>query len=130
MARNVRILDDKVINKIAAGEVIENPASVCKELIENSIDAEAGRIDVSIEKSGMKSIRVADNGCGMSREDALMALERHATSKLTSDQELFALHTLGFRGEALPSIAAVSKFLMRTAQPNELMGTRIQIDGG
>ncbi len=130
MARNVRILDEKVINKIAAGEVIENPASVCKELIENSIDSEAARIDLSIEKSGMKSIRVADNGCGMSRENALMALERHATSKLTSDQELFSLHTLGFRGEALPSIAAVSKFLMRTAQPNELMGTRIQIDGG
>ncbi|MDX9702638.1 MAG: DNA mismatch repair endonuclease MutL [Candidatus Auribacterota bacterium] len=130
MARNVRILDEKVINKIAAGEVIENPASVCKELIENSVDAEATRIDVDIEKSGMKSIRIADNGCGMSRENAIMALERHATSKLTSDQDLFSLHTLGFRGEALPSIAAVSKFLMRTAQQQELIGTRIQIDGG
>lgn len=130
MVRNVRILDDRVINKIAAGEVIENPSSVVKELIENSIDAGAARIDVSIEKSGMKCIRVADNGCGMSRENALMALERHATSKLSSDQDLYSLSTLGFRGEALPSIAAVSKFLLRTAQPDELIGTRIQIDGG
>ncbi len=127
---NIRILDDNVINKIAAGEVIENPACVLKELLENSLDADAKRIHVDIEQSGMKLIRVVDNGAGMSREDVTLAIKRHATSKLRTDEDLYSLSTLGFRGEALPSIASVSKFLIRTATANEIDGTRIQIDGG
>ncbi len=127
---NVRILDDNVINKIAAGEVIENPSCVLKELLENSLDANAKRIHVDIEQSGMKLIRVVDNGAGMAREDATLAIKRHATSKLRTDEDLYSLSTLGFRGEALPSIASVSKFLIRTATANEIDGTRIQIDGG
>jgi len=127
---NVKILDEHVINKIAAGEVIENPSCVLKELLENSLDAGAKRIHVDIEQSGMKLIRVVDNGGGMSREDATLAIKRHATSKLRTDKDLYALSTLGFRGEALPSMAAVSKFLIRTATANDIDGTRIQIDGG
>ncbi|MEW6535642.1 MAG: DNA mismatch repair endonuclease MutL [Candidatus Auribacterota bacterium] len=126
----IKILDDNVINKIAAGEVVENPSSVLKELMENSIDAESTRIDVSIEKSGMKMIRVADNGCGMPRDDAAIAIERHATSKLRLDSDLYSLSTMGFRGEALPSIAAVSQFTIRTAPAGDLVGTQIRIEGG
>ena len=126
----IRLLDDTVINKIAAGEVVGNPASVLKELVENSIDADSTSITVNIAQSGMGMLRVADNGEGMIREDATRAIERHATSKLTSDKDLLSLSTLGFRGEALPSIAAVSKFLLRTSNASEMMGTRVRIDGG
>ncbi|MCB1195132.1 DNA mismatch repair endonuclease MutL [bacterium] len=130
MSNKVRLLDDAVINKIAAGEVVGNPSSVLKELVENSIDAGATAISVNIVQSGMGLIRVADNGCGMAREDAALAIERHATSKLVSDKDLLSLSTLGFRGEALPSIAAVSKFLLRTSTDADSIGTRIRIDGG
>lgn len=126
----IRLLDQCVINKIAAGEVIENPSCVLKELVENSIDANASRINVDIHQSGMGIIRVADDGEGMSREDAILAVERHATSKLESDKDLYSLKTLGFRGEALPSIASVSKFLLRTVTHNDPIGTRISIEGG
>ncbi|MCD6460278.1 DNA mismatch repair endonuclease MutL [bacterium] len=126
----IKILDDKVINKIAAGEVIENPAAVVKELIENSIDAQANRINIDISQSGMKLIRIADNGMGMDREDAKIALERHATSKLKTDKDLYSLSTMGFRGEALPSIAAVSRFLLRTSTQENQIGTSIRVDGG
>lgn len=130
MTKKVKILEDHVINKIAAGEVIENSASVLKELVENSIDAQATRIDIDIHKAGLKLIRIADDGEGMSREDALLAIERHATSKLHTDRDLYTLTTMGFRGEALPSIASVSHFTVRTAQRDNLIGTRIRIDGG
>src|SRR5512138_1666079 len=112
MTARVRILPEQLTNKIAAGEVVERPASVIKELVENALDAGASDIIVEIEDGGKRLIRVTDNGSGMSREDALMSMERHATSKIASDADLFNLHTLGFRGEALPSIASVSRFTL------------------
>ena len=130
MNTKIKVLDDKVINKIAAGEVIENPAAVVKELIENSIDAGSNRINVDISQSGMKLIRIADNGTGMVREDAKIAIERHATSKLINDKDLYSLTTMGFRGEALPSIAAVSRFFLRTSMQEDQIGTSIRVDGG
>lgn len=126
----IRILPDILINQIAAGEVIERPASVVKELVENAIDAGADRIFIEIESGGKTLIRVSDNGCGMSREDALLAIERHATSKLQSEADLFAIHTLGFRGEALPSIASVSRFSLVTREPHADVGTEILVEGG
>ena len=117
-------------NKIAAGEVVERPASVVKELVENSIDAGCKQIIIEIEAGGKKSIRVSDDGCGMSRDDALLALERHATSKIAGDDDLFRLSTLGFRGEALPSIASVSRFTLATREENRIEGTEIYIEGG
>ncbi len=126
----IRILPDILINQIAAGEVIERPASVVKELVENAIDAGADRIFIEIESGGKSLIRVSDNGCGMSREDALLAIERHATSKLQSEADLFAIHTLGFRGEALPSIASVSKFSLITRELDADAGTEILVEGG
>jgi len=126
----IRILPDILINQIAAGEVIERPASVVKELVENAIDAGADRIFIEIESGGKSLIRVSDNGCGMSREDALLAIERHATSKLQSEADLFAIHTLGFRGEALPSIASVSRFSLITREPQADVGTEILVEGG
>ncbi|MEW6258572.1 MAG: DNA mismatch repair endonuclease MutL [Thermodesulfobacteriota bacterium] len=126
----IRILPDILINQIAAGEVIERPASVVKELVENAIDAGADRVFIEIESGGKSLIRVSDNGCGMSREDALLAIERHATSKLQSEADLFAIHTLGFRGEALPSIASVSKFSLVTREPHADAGTEILVEGG
>lgn len=126
----IRILPDILINQIAAGEVIERPASVVKELVENAIDAGADRIFIEIESGGKSLIRVSDNGCGMSREDALLAIERHATSKLQSEADLFAIHTLGFRGEALPSIASVSRFSLITREPHADVGTEILVEGG
>lgn len=123
------VLDDPTVNRIAAGEVVERPASVAKELIENSLDAGATRIVIEIQSGGRRLIRVVDDGCGMDRDDALLALERHATSKLRSASDLEGVRTLGFRGEALPSIAAVSRFTLRTA-PEDGHGTEIEVRGG
>ena len=109
MGNKIRILDKDTINKIAAGEVIERPASVVKELIDNSIDAGATDIRIEVEKGGKKSILVRDNGCGMSREDTMLAYKKHATSKLTHIEDLNTISTMGFRGEALASITAVAK---------------------
>jgi len=126
----VRILDDSVVNKIAAGEVVERPASVVKELVENSIDAEATRINISIVDGGISSITVTDNGIGMDREDAVLSLERHATSKIRSAEDIAEVRTLGFRGEALPSIAAVSRLELITRSSESSCGTRIVVEGG
>ena len=126
----IKILPEILSNKIAAGEVVERPASVVKELIENSLDADSTRIFVDVEKGGRNLIRVSDNGSGMSRDDALLAIERYATSKIYNDQDLFSIHTLGFRGEALPSIAAVSRFLIVTRDDTADVGVEISVDGG
>jgi DNA mismatch repair protein MutL len=126
----IRILPDAVANKIAAGEVVERPASVAKELVENSIDAGANSVEVRVESGGKRLIRVADDGCGMTRDDALLAFERHATSKINSADDLDAIATLGFRGEALPSIAAVSRLTLETRHASEEAGTRLEFAGG
>ncbi|MDQ2899379.1 MAG: DNA mismatch repair endonuclease MutL [Acidobacteriota bacterium] len=126
----IRVLSDNVANKIAAGEVVERPASVVKELLENSLDAGAKSIRVDIENGGRRLIRIADDGCGMLRDDALLAFERHATSKLHDVKDLLSIATLGFRGEALPSIASVSRLLMETRSADETTGTRIEVAGG
>lgn len=126
----IRILPENLSNKIAAGEVVERPASVVKELVENALDAGSDRITVEVKGGGRSLIRVADNGEGMNRDDALLSLERYATSKIFTDQDLFAINTLGFRGEALPSIAAVSRFEIVTRQRTADSGTRIFVDGG
>ena len=128
----IRILSDQVANQIAAGEVVDRPASVVKELLENALDAGATRIRVEVEGGGRKLIRVADNGCGMNRDDALLAFERHATSKLRSADDLLAIATLGFRGEALPSIASVARVTLETCADGESSGagTRMEIAGG
>lgn len=129
MAR-ITILPDILCNQIAAGEVVERPAAVAKELLENSIDAGARRISLSIADGGRKEIRVVDNGSGMHPDDALLALERHATSKIRSVEDLQAIGSLGFRGEALPSIAAVSRFELVTREPDAVAGTLIRVEGG
>src|SRR5579863_2324779 len=126
----IRILSDQVANQIAAGEVVDRPASVVKELLENSLDAGASRIRIEVEGGGRKLIRVSDNGHGMNRDDALLAFERHATSKLRSADDLLAIATLGFRGEALPSIASVARVTLETATPDEAAGTALEIAGG
>jgi DNA mismatch repair protein MutL len=126
----IRILSDHVANKIAAGEVVERPASVLKELLENSLDAGAADIRVEVESGGRRLIRITDDGCGMLRDDALLAFERHATSKLRDADDLLAISTLGFRGEALPSIAAVSRLLLETRSADETTGTTVEIAGG
>jgi DNA mismatch repair protein MutL len=123
------LLPDEVASQVAAGEVIERPASVVKELVENSIDAEARRIEVAIVRGGTGLIRVIDDGIGMDRDDALLSLERHATSKIRSGHDLAKIHTLGFRGEALPSIASISRFRMSTRPREELEGTEIIVNG-
>jgi DNA mismatch repair protein MutL len=126
----IHVLPEHVANKIAAGEVVERPASVLKELLENSLDAGATRIRVQVEGGGKKLIQVTDNGCGMVRDDALLAFERHATSKIQDAEDLLNIHTLGFRGEALPSIASVSRVLLETRALDEDSGTVVEIAGG
>jgi DNA mismatch repair protein MutL len=126
----IRILSDNVANKIAAGEVVERPASVVKELLENSLDAGATAFRLDIEAGGRRLIRLADDGCGMMHDDALLAFERHATSKLSDVKDLLSISTLGFRGEALPSIASVSRLLLETKSREERVGTVVEIAGG
>jgi DNA mismatch repair protein MutL len=126
----IRILSDNVANKIAAGEVVERPASVAKEVLENSLDAGATEIRIDAENAGRRLLRIQDNGCGMLRDDALLAFERHATSKLSDVKDLLAIATLGFRGEALPSIASVSRLLLETRSAEEQTGTAVELAGG
>src|SRR5437879_11514731 len=126
----IRLLPDIVASQVAAGEVVERPASVVKELIENSIDAGARKIEIVIRRGGISLVRVIDDGCGMDRDDALLSLERHATSKIRSAADLQAVATLGFRGEALPSIASVSRFRLTTREARAIAGTEIIVNGG
>ncbi|TAN24263.1 MAG: DNA mismatch repair endonuclease MutL [Acidobacteria bacterium] len=126
----IRVLPDAIANKIAAGEVVERPASVVKELLENALDAGARSLRLDVVAGGCASIRVSDDGCGMSRDDAVLALERHATSKLTDAESLSAIATLGFRGEALPAIASVSHFTLETAEAGAREGTRVRVVAG
>ena len=126
----IRVLSDNVANKIAAGEVVERPASVIKELLENSLDAGATDLRIDVESGGRRLIRVADNGSGMLRDDALLAFERHATSKLSDVKDLLSIATLGFRGEALPSIASVSRLVLETRAAEESTGAAVEIAGG
>jgi DNA mismatch repair protein MutL len=130
LATRIRILPENLTNKIAAGEVVERPASVAKELVENALDAGSKEVVIEIESGGRRLIKVSDTGSGMSREDALLALERHATSKIACDEDLFSLSTLGFRGEALPSIASVSRLTISTRTSDTVEGTEIYAEGG
>src|SRR5437867_6219663 len=126
----IHVLPEHVANKIAAGEVVERPASVVKELLENSLDAGSTRIRIQAEAGGKRLIQITDNGCGMTRDDALLAFERHATSKIQSAEDLLTVATLGFRGEALPSIASVSRLKLETRALGESSGTMVEINGG
>src|SRR6202030_170126 len=126
----IHVLSETVANQIAAGEVVERPASVVKEMLENSLDAGSTRIKISVEAGGKKLIQITDNGCGMVRDDAMLAFERHATSKIKNAEDLLSVATLGFRGEALPSIASVSRLRLETRAPEEASGTVIEINGG
>jgi len=126
----IHVLSENVANQIAAGEVVERPASVVKEMLENSLDAGATRIKISVEAGGKKLIQITDNGCGMVRDDAMLAFERHATSKIKNAEDLLSVATLGFRGEALPSIASVSRLRLETRAGEEPCGTVIEINGG
>lgn len=126
----IRLLSDALASQVAAGEVVERPAAVVKELVENSVDAGAKSIEVRVERGGISLIRVLDDGHGMNRDDALMCLERHATSKIRTKEDLGAISTMGFRGEALPSIASVAKFRLTTREPNALSGTEVIVNGG
>src|SRR5690242_8031802 len=128
----IRLLPEQVANQIAAGEVVERPASVVKELVENSLDAQATRLSVEVQAGGRSLVRVSDDGIGMSRDDALLCLERHATSKILRAEDLAAISTMGFRGEALPSIASVSRFILTTREreSDSPEGTQIVISAG
>jgi DNA mismatch repair protein MutL len=126
----VQVLSPDVANQIAAGEVIERPANAVKELVENALDAGARRVEIEIEEGGKKLIRVRDDGCGMSAEDAVLSLQRHATSKLQNADDLYSVRTLGFRGEALPSMAAVSRFEITTRETDADIGTHVQVEAG
>src|SRR5207245_8162353 len=125
----IHVLPEHVANKIAAGEVVERPASVVKELLENSLDAGSTRITIQIEAGGKKLIQITDNGCGMVRDDALLAFERHATSKINNAEDLLRVATLGFRGEALPSIASVSRRRSATKAGEEGSASVVEING-
>src|ERR1700727_1330282 len=126
----IHVLSEQVANKIAAGEVVERPASVVKELLENALDAGATRIKISVEAGGKKLIQITDNGCGMVRDDAMLAFERHATSTINDTDDLLSISTLGFRGEALPSIASVARLHLETRAEEEACGTVLEINGG
>src|SRR5262249_21106522 len=126
----IHVPSEAVANKIAAGEVVERPASVIKELLENSLDAGAKRIRVQVEAGGKKLIQITDDGCGMVRDDAMLAFERHATSQIRNAEDLLSVSTLGFRGEALPSIASVCRLRLETRAPEDESGTIIEINGG
>ena len=128
----IRLLPEQVANQIAAGEVIERPASVVKELVENALDAQSTRVTVEVQAGGRSLVRVVDDGMGMSRDDALLCLERHATSKIRQAEDLAAIATMGFRGEAVPSIASVSRFTLTTRErgSDSPEGTQVLINGG
>jgi DNA mismatch repair protein MutL len=126
----INVLSEIVASQVAAGEVVERPASVVKELVENSVDSGATKIEVRIQRGGVSLIRVVDNGCGMNHDDALLSLERHATSKIKNTDDLGAIRTLGFRGEALPSISSVSRFSLITREADAIAGTEVTVDGG
>ena len=126
----IHVLPDRVANQIAAGEVVERPASVVKELLENALDAGATRIKLQVEAGGKKLIQITDNGSGMVRDDALLAFERHATSKIKDTADLLTIATLGFRGEALPSIGSVSRMRLETHASEDAAGTVVEINGG
>ena len=129
MSDNIQLLPDAVANQIEAGEVIQRPASVVKELVENALDAGATDITINIKDAGKTLIQISDNGCGMSPTDARMAFERHATSKISSANDLFCIRTMGFRGEALASIAAIADVELRTKRLEDELGTLIHIIG-
>ena len=126
----IRVLSAEVAGRIAAGEVVERPASVVKELVENSIDAGATRIRVAAEQGGQRLIQVTDNGCGMDRDDAIMCFEAHATSKISTEADVGQIKSLGFRGEAIPSISSVSRFILQTRRKEDDVGTEIVVDNG
>src|ERR1700723_2805847 len=126
----IHVLSENVANKIAAGEVVERPGSGVKELLENSLDAGATRIKITVEAGGKKLIQIVDTGCGIVRDDAMLALERHAPSKIKDAEDLLTIATLGFRGEALPSIASVSRLRLETRASEDEVGTVLEINGG